>query len=133
MDLKTLVKVRGTARARVTKIISKWKNILEENLEEKDELIIILQDLREKQRDLKQMNREVIMLLDEEELENDAIHCEEIENVLDNRPTCFMYDDDVFEVLTLNSLLYGTKLEFENKCVGEGENVRRKRLPNVFS
>ena len=127
MDLKTLVKVRGTARARVTKIISKWKNILEENLEEKDELIIILQDLRGKQRDLKQMNREVIMLLDEEELENDAIHCEEIENVLDNRPTCFMYDDDVFEVLTLNSLLYGTKLEFENKCVDEGENVRGKR------
>ena len=89
--------------------------------------------MREKQRDLKQMNREVIMLLDEEELENDAIHCVEIENVLDNRPTCFMYDDDVFEVLTLNSLLYGTKLEFENKYVGEGENVRRKRLPNVFS
>ena len=41
MDLKTLVKVRGTARVSVTKIISKWKNILEENLEEKDELIII--------------------------------------------------------------------------------------------
>ena len=133
MDLKTLVKVRGTARVSVTKIISKWKNILEENLEEKDELIIILQNLREKQRDLKQMNREVIMLLDEEELENDAIQCEEIENVLNNRPTCFMYDDDVFEVLTLNSLLYGTKLELKNKCVDEGENVRRKRLPNVFT
>ena len=44
-----------------------------------------------------------------------------------------MYDDDVFEVLTLNSLLYGTKLEFKNKCVDEGENVRCKRLPNAFS
>ena len=40
--------------------------------------MIILQKLREKQSDLKQMNREVIMLLDEEELENDAIQCEEI-------------------------------------------------------
>ena len=43
MDLKTLVKVRGTARASVMQIISKWKNILEENSEEKeDELMIIL-------------------------------------------------------------------------------------------
>ena len=41
--------------------------------------MIILQNLREKQSDLKQMNREVIMLLDEEELEDDAIQCEEIE------------------------------------------------------
>ena len=73
MDLKTLVKIRGTARASVTRIISKWENILEENSEEKeDELMIILQNLREKQSDLKYMNREVIMLLDEEELEIDA-------------------------------------------------------------
>ena len=79
MDLKTLVKIRGTARAIVTRIISKSKNILEENSERRwindyitkseDELMIILQNLREKQSDLKQMNREVITLLDEEELE----------------------------------------------------------------
>ena len=80
MDLKTLVKISGTARASITRIISKSQNILEENSEEKeDELMIILQNLREKQSDLKQMNREVITLLDEEELENDAIQCEEIE------------------------------------------------------
>ena len=80
MDLKTLVKVRGTARASATRIFSKWKNILEENSEEKeDELMIILQNLSEKQSDLNQMNREVIMLLDKEELENDAIQYEEIE------------------------------------------------------
>ena len=41
--------------------------------------MIILQNLREKQNDFKQMNREVIMLLDEEELENKAIQCDEIE------------------------------------------------------
>ena len=80
MDLKTLVKIRGTAIASVTRIISKWKNILEENSEGKEnELMIILQNLREKQSDLKQMNREVIMLLDEEELEDEAVQCEEIE------------------------------------------------------
>ena len=80
MDLKMLAKVRGTARASVTRIFSKWKNILEENSEEKeDEWMIILQNLREKQSDLKQINREVTMLLDEEELENDTIQCEEIE------------------------------------------------------
>ena len=76
MDLKMLVKIRGTARASVTRIISKWKNILEAK---EDELMIILQNLREKQSDLKQMNREVIMLLDEEELENNTIQCDEIE------------------------------------------------------
>ena len=58
MDLKTFVKVRGTVIASVTRIISKWKNILEENSEEReDELMIILQNLRGKQSDLKQMNR----------------------------------------------------------------------------
>ena len=41
--------------------------------------MIILQNLREKQSDFKQMNREVIMQLDEEELENKAIQCDEIE------------------------------------------------------
>ena len=41
--------------------------------------MVILQNLKEKQSDLKQMNGEVIMLVDEEELENDAIQCEEIE------------------------------------------------------
>ena len=49
MHLKTLVKIRGTARASVTRIISKWKNILEENSDEKEDgLMIILQNLREK-------------------------------------------------------------------------------------
>ena len=69
-----------TARASAMRIISKWKNILEENSEEKEnELMIILQNLREKQSNLKQINREVIMLLDEKELENNPIQCEEIE------------------------------------------------------
>ena len=81
MDLKTLVKIRGTARASVTRIISKCRNILEQNLAEKEaELMIVFQNLRKKkQNDLKQINREVIMLLDEEELENDVIQCEQIE------------------------------------------------------
>ena len=44
MDLKTLVKIQGTTRASVRRIISKWKNVLEENSEGKeDELMIILQ------------------------------------------------------------------------------------------
>ena len=65
------VKIRGTDRASVTSIMSKWKTILKENSEGKeDELMIILKNLREKQSDLKQMNREFIMLLDELELEN---------------------------------------------------------------
>ena len=31
-----------------------------------------------------------------------------------------MYDDDVSDILTPNSLLYGGKLEFENKCADAG-------------
>ena len=31
-----------------------------------------------------------------------------------------MYDDDASEILTPNSLLYGRKLVFENKCVDTG-------------
>ena len=50
MDLKALAKIHGTARARIKRIISKWENILEENSEEKeDELMVMLQNLREKQ------------------------------------------------------------------------------------
>ena len=44
----------------------------------------------------------------------------EVENVLNNRPLCFMYDDDVSEVLIRNSLLNGRKLWFENRCIDEG-------------
>ena len=44
----------------------------------------------------------------------------EIENVLNNQPLRFMYDDNVSEVLTPNSLLYGRKLEFVKKHVDEG-------------
>ena len=84
MDLKTLVKISGTARASITRIISKSKNILEENSEEKeDELMIILQNLREKQSDLKQMNREVIMQLDEEKLGNGAFSVKRLSITLD--------------------------------------------------
>ena len=54
MDFKTLVTIYRTARANVTRIISRWKNILEETSEEKeDELMIILQNLREIQSDFK--------------------------------------------------------------------------------
>ena len=48
MHLKTLVRLRGRVRGSAMGIISQWKNILEQNSEEKeDELMIILQNLRE--------------------------------------------------------------------------------------
>ena len=64
MDLKTLAKIHGTATARIKRIISKWENILEENSEEKeDELMVILQNLREKQSNLKQMTGNLLCYL----------------------------------------------------------------------
>ena len=52
----------------------------------------------------------------------------EVENILNNRLLCFVYDDDddddnddddddVSDVLTPNSLLYGRNLDRENKIV----------------
>ena len=38
--------------------------------------------------------------------------------MLNNRPLCFMYDDDVSEALTSNSW---RKFELENKCIDEGD------------
>ena len=38
---------------------------------------------------------------------------------LNNRPLCFVYDDDVSDVLTLKCLLYGRNLDRENKIVEE--------------
>ena len=43
----------------------------------------------------------------------------EVENVLNNRPLCFVYDDDVSDVLTPNCLLYGRNLDCENEIVEE--------------
>ena len=43
----------------------------------------------------------------------------EVENVLNNRPLCFVYDDDLSDVLMLNCLLYGINLDREIKIVEE--------------
>ena len=64
----------------------------------------------------------------------------EIENVLNNRPLCFVYDDDVSDALKPNCLLYGRNLDRENKIVEEinfgvtkGRNLweRKIALQNV--
>ena len=68
----------------------------------------------------------------------------EIENVLNDRLLCFMYDDDVSEVLTPNSLLYGRTwslkinvlmrniLKFLKEMSCGRENMRCKKLLKVF-
>ena len=45
----------------------------------------------------------------------------EVENVLNNHPLCFVYDDDddMSDVLTSNCLLYGRSLDRANKIVEE--------------
>ena len=42
-----------------------------------------------------------------------------VENILNNRPLCFVYDDDVSDVSTPKFLLYGRNLDRENKIVEE--------------
>ena len=43
----------------------------------------------------------------------------EVENVLNNRPLCFVYDDDLSDVLMPNCLLYGRNLDREIKIAEE--------------
>ena len=55
-DLKKLKKVRGTTRASVSRLIARYKDILQENYgDEEDELIAILECLKDKQSDLKKI------------------------------------------------------------------------------
>ena len=113
----------------------------------------ILESLKDKQSDLKKINRDIVELLSEDELENEVPQSDEIDtnirlgmvksclkksigreklsftelltalfevqNVLNNRPLCFVYDVDVSDVLTPNCLLYGRNLDRENKIVEE--------------
>ena len=59
----------------------------------------------------------------------------EVENVLNNRPLCVVYDDDMSDVLTPNCLLYGRNLDPENKIVEEidfglieGSDLRERKV-----
>lgn len=41
----------------------------------------------------------------------------ELENVLNNSPSCFVYGDDTSDILTPNCLLHRKNLDRENKIV----------------
>ena len=72
-DLKKLKKVRGTTRASVSRLITRCKYLLQENDgNQEDELMAILESLTVKQSYLKKINRDIVELLSEDELENEA-------------------------------------------------------------
>ena len=79
-DLKKLKKVRGATRANVSRLIGRYKDILQENHGyQEDELMAILESLKDKQSDLKKINRDIVELLSEDELENDVTQSDEID------------------------------------------------------
>ena len=79
-DLKKLKKVRGTTRASVSILIAKYKDILQENYgDQEDELMAMLESLKDKQSDLKKINRDIVELLSEDELENEVTQNDEID------------------------------------------------------
>ena len=79
-DLKKLKKVRGTTRASVSRLIARYKDILQENYgDEEDKLMAILESLKDKQSDLKKINRDIVELLSEDELENEVTQNDEID------------------------------------------------------
>ena len=73
IDLKKLKKVRGTTRAKVSRLTARYKDILQENYgDQEDKLMAILESLKGKQIDLKKRNRDIVELSSEDELENEA-------------------------------------------------------------
>ena len=77
-DLKKLKKVRGTTRASISRLIARYKNILQENYgDQEGKLIAILESLKDKQSDLKKINRDIVELLSEDELENEVTQSDE--------------------------------------------------------
>ena len=79
-DLKKLKKVRGTTRASVSILIAKYKDILQENYgDQENELMAMLESLKDNQSDLKKINRDIVELLSEDELENEVTQNDEID------------------------------------------------------
>ena len=58
----------------------------------------------------------------------------EIELVLNSRPLGVLYDDNLEETLTLNHLLYGHQLHFNNynDSVGDGVFDARKHIESTW-
>ena len=56
----------------------------------------------------------------------------EIEGIINNRPLCYMYSDDIEEALTPSHLIFGRRLmsdpEFPEEIHNENENTLKKRL-----
>ena len=78
-DLKKLKK-RGTTRASVSKLIARYKDILQENYgDQEDELMTILESLKDKQSGLKKRNGDEVELLSEDELGNEVTQSDEID------------------------------------------------------
>ena len=79
-DLKKLKKVRGTTKASVSGLVERYKDILQENYgDQENELMAILESLKDKQSDLKKINRDTVELLSEDELENEVTPSDKID------------------------------------------------------
>ena len=79
-DLKKLKKVREITRANVSGLIARYKDILQENYEDQeDESMAILESLKDKLSDLNKINRDIVELLSEDELENEVTQSDEID------------------------------------------------------
>ena len=65
-DLNKQKKVRGTTRASASRLIARYKDILQENYGDQEvELMVILDSLKGKQSELKKINWDIVELLSE--------------------------------------------------------------------
>ena len=73
-------KICGTTRASVARLTVRYKDTLHENyVDQEDGLMAILETLKDKQSDLKKINRDKIELSAEDELKNEITQHDEID------------------------------------------------------
>ena len=69
-----------TTRPSVSRLIARYEDILQEKYgDQEDELMAILESLKDKQSDLKKINRDIVELLSEDELENEVTPSDKID------------------------------------------------------
>ena len=79
-EFKKLKKICGTTRASVARLTVRYKDTLHENyVDQEDGLMAILETLKDKQSDLKKINRDKIELSAEDELKNEITQHDEID------------------------------------------------------
>ena len=100
-------KVRGTTKASVSGLVERYKDILQENYgDQENELMAILESLKDKQSDLKKINKDIVELLSEDESENEVTQSDKIDMNLVYKMTWLGIQNDMTWYIKWHDLVY---------------------------